>query len=161
MEEAITSFRKATQSKQVYADAYHNLALALAQNGAYDDAVTECQKLLALVAPFLDQTPDAVDGVAQLRTGLAALLHQVIAGSSAHDEEKGQPRAETLLVRITSIRGCSFRGKLASAPASRTMDFRVGTAVVFTTDHIHSLVKGRRPLRIAGHLFDTQAKDLP
>ena len=73
----------------------------------------------------------------------------------------GESRAETLLVRITSIRGCSSRGKLASAPASRTRDLRVGTAVVFTTDHIHSLVKGSRPVSIAGHLFHTHAKDLP
>src|SRR5262249_26201953 len=40
-----------------------------------------------LVAAFLDQTPNAVDGVAQLRTGLAALVHQVRTGGAAHDEE--------------------------------------------------------------------------
>ena len=54
----------------------------------------------------------------------------------------GEPRAETLLVRITSIRGCTFRGKLASKPSSASAGLVIGTTVVFTTDHIHSLWKG-------------------
>ena len=74
---------------------------------------------------------------------------------------KDQTRAETLLVRITSIRGCSFRGKLVSAPSSRTRDLRPGKSVIFTTDHIHSLLKGSRPMNIAYCLFYSQAKDLP
>jgi hypothetical protein len=40
-----------------------------------------------LIAASLDQAPDAVDGVVQLRTGLAALVSQVSAGGSAHEEE--------------------------------------------------------------------------
>jgi hypothetical protein len=50
---------------------------------------------------------------------------------------------ETLLVRITSIRGDAFRGKLASRPASAgLLGLRVGLALAFTGSHIHSLPKG-------------------
>ncbi len=52
---------------------------------------------------------------------------------------------ETLLVRITSIRGHAFRGKLANRPASATLaKLRVGSAVAFNTGHIHSLPRGRQ-----------------
>jgi len=51
---------------------------------------------------------------------------------------------ETLLVRITSIRGSMLRGKLATRPTSTGLsDLRVGSAVAFTTAHIHSLPRGR------------------
>ena len=51
---------------------------------------------------------------------------------------------ETLLVRITGIRGSSFEGRLADRPASKGLaDLRTGAALVFTADHIHSLPKGR------------------
>ena len=51
---------------------------------------------------------------------------------------------ETLLVRITSIRGDAFRGKLASAPTSAGLaGLRVGLALAFTGSHIHSLPTGR------------------
>src|SRR5262249_47230743 len=47
---------------------------------------------------------------------------------------------ETLTVRITSIEGNSFRGKLADRPTStRLSALRSGSTVVFTGDHIHSL----------------------
>src|SRR5262249_5176813 len=50
------------------------------------------------------------------------------------------PAAETLPVRITSIRGATFRGKLAARPAAASLsDLRAGAAVVFTATHIHSL----------------------
>ena len=50
---------------------------------------------------------------------------------------------ETLLVRITSIRGPAFRGKLAVRPASAGLSkLRVGSPVVFTATHIHSLPEG-------------------
>ncbi len=53
---------------------------------------------------------------------------------------------ETLIVRITSIRGCTFRGKLAESPAFVGLSrLRVGSAVSFTTAHIHSIPK--RPLK--------------
>jgi hypothetical protein len=49
---------------------------------------------------------------------------------------------ETVFVRITSIRGNAFRGKLANRPASAGLSkLRVGLAVAFTTAHIHSLPK--------------------
>jgi hypothetical protein len=51
---------------------------------------------------------------------------------------------ETLPVRITSIRGNAFRGKLASRPAFNGLSkLRVGSAVPFTRDHIHSIPKER------------------
>jgi len=50
---------------------------------------------------------------------------------------------ETLLVRITSIRGDTFRGKLASRPASAGLaELRIGLALAFTGSHIHSLPRG-------------------
>jgi hypothetical protein len=51
---------------------------------------------------------------------------------------------ETLLVRITSIRGDAFRGKLAGRPTSAGLaGLRVGLALAFTGSHIHSLATGR------------------
>jgi len=51
---------------------------------------------------------------------------------------------ETLRVRITSIRGLAFRGKLADKPARLgRSNLRLGCAVHFTTAHIHSIPKGR------------------
>jgi hypothetical protein len=54
------------------------------------------------------------------------------------------PRSfETLRVRITSIRGSSFRGKLANQPVSTALsNLRAGSPVAFTAAHIHSLPKG-------------------
>lgn len=50
---------------------------------------------------------------------------------------------ETLLVRITSIKGSTFRGKLAHRPTCAGLSkLPVGFPLVFTTDHIHSLPKG-------------------
>ncbi len=54
----------------------------------------------------------------------------------------GAPGAggETLLVRITSIRGGAFRGKLTSRPTSAALaGLGVGRALAFTGSHIHSL----------------------
>jgi hypothetical protein len=49
---------------------------------------------------------------------------------------------ETLSIRITSIRGKAFRGKLADKPASSGLSgLRIGAAVTFTRDHIHSVLK--------------------
>jgi hypothetical protein len=51
---------------------------------------------------------------------------------------------ETVLVRITRIRGPAFRGKLASRPASASLaGLRAGSPVAFTAAHIHSLPRGR------------------
>ena len=50
---------------------------------------------------------------------------------------------ETLLVRITSILGDAFRGKLASRPTSAGLSgLRVGLVLAFTGSHIHSLPRG-------------------
>lgn len=56
------------------------------------------------------------------------------------------PGAETLLVRITRISGAAFRGKLAGRPTLAGLSaLRVGSPVVFTTNHIHSLSKKQPP----------------
>ena len=64
---------------------------------------------------------------------------------------------ETLSVRITSIRGCAFRGKLARRSASpgrsKLLD---GTPIVFTTAHIHSLPR-REPAH--SHLHGVGRRD--
>jgi hypothetical protein len=53
--------------------------------------------------------------------------------------------AETLRVRITSVRAGRFRGKLTSRPASAAFSgMEVGSSVAFTAAHIHS-VSGARP----------------
>jgi hypothetical protein len=50
--------------------------------------------------------------------------------------------AETLRVRITSITGSAFRGKLVSKPVSAGLEqLRVGAAIVFSAAHIHSVPK--------------------
>ncbi len=49
---------------------------------------------------------------------------------------------ETVLVRITSIRGSAFRGKLVKRPNSSGLRrLGAGAAITFTTAHIHSLLK--------------------
>jgi hypothetical protein len=57
------------------------------------------------------------------------------------------PRAtETVAVRITSIRGAAFRGKLASGPILAGLSgLRAGSAVAFTRAHIHSVLKRGHP----------------
>jgi len=48
--------------------------------------------------------------------------------------------AETLRVRITSVRAGRFRGKLTSRPASPAFSsMEVGSLVAFTAAHIHSV----------------------
>jgi hypothetical protein len=54
----------------------------------------------------------------------------------------GSAAFETLLVRITSIRGSAFRGKLAKRPSSSGLaKLHAGDPIVFTTAHIHSLIR--------------------
>jgi hypothetical protein len=56
----------------------------------------------------------------------------------------GSPVSETVLVRITSIRGAAFRGKLVSRPASAGLaHLRAGWPLAFTAAHIHSIPKGQ------------------
>jgi hypothetical protein len=46
------------------------------------------------------------------------------------------------LVRITSIRGADFRGKLVAKPASSGLaELNAGSALVFTASQIHSVVQ--------------------
>jgi hypothetical protein len=53
---------------------------------------------------------------------------------------------ETLVVRITSIRGSAFRGKLADTPVSAGLaSLTARSSVVFRDAHIHSLQKVQRP----------------
>lgn len=52
---------------------------------------------------------------------------------------------ETVSVRITSIRGPAFRGKLACKPVSPGLSrLEIGSPVSFTASHIHSLARGRQ-----------------
>jgi hypothetical protein len=47
---------------------------------------------------------------------------------------------EMLALRITSIRGPVFRGKLVEEPsASGRLGLHVGSLLAFTTEHIHSI----------------------
>jgi hypothetical protein len=51
---------------------------------------------------------------------------------------------ERLLVRITSVRGNVFRGKLSRGPAAaRFPGVKVGSLLTFTADHIHSVASKR------------------
>jgi len=56
--------------------------------------------------------------------------------------EEGSFPGETLLVRITSIRGNAFRGRLAQRPSGRLVQLRQGRTIVFARAHIHSVSKG-------------------
>lgn len=52
----------------------------------------------------------------------------------------GPTSFETVLVRITSIRGQELRGKLVNKPASNALSrLREGSPVAFTTANIHSI----------------------
>ncbi len=54
----------------------------------------------------------------------------------------GTASFETRVVQITSIRGSAFRGRLLHRKASTaSARLRLGAAVAFTTDHIHSIAK--------------------
>jgi hypothetical protein len=58
----------------------------------------------------------------------------------------GPGACESLFVRITSIRGSAFRGKLANNPVCRSLSkLHIGSAVAFTANHIHSLKKQQPP----------------
>src|SRR5262249_15251158 len=57
----------------------------------------------------------------------------------------GTTSYETLSVRITSINGSAFRGKLADSPLAPGLSMlRVGSPVAFAAAHIHSLVRRRQ-----------------
>jgi hypothetical protein len=53
----------------------------------------------------------------------------------------GTTSFETRLVRITSIRGSAFRGKMVTSPTSSGLSkLDAGAPIAFTTAHIHSLL---------------------
>jgi hypothetical protein len=55
----------------------------------------------------------------------------------------GPTAFEMLPVRVTSIRGAAFRGKLADSPGSPALSrLRAGSPLAFTAAHIHSLLRG-------------------
>ncbi len=50
--------------------------------------------------------------------------------------------SETLRVRITSLKGDAYRGKLADQPVSAGLsNMKAGSTIVFTDNHIHSVAK--------------------
>ena len=54
----------------------------------------------------------------------------------------GAKSAETLVVRITNIKGALFRGKLASNPTCAGLSkLAAGSPLAFTTAHIHSVTE--------------------
>jgi hypothetical protein len=71
-----------------------------------------------------------------LRAGQFVKLTLVASGAGA---------GETLPVRITSIRGTTFRGKLARGPVSGNLSsLKAGSLVAFTAAHIHSILNEQR-----------------
>jgi hypothetical protein len=94
--------------------------------------------------------PVEIENIEQLRLreGIDDLeLRQAIRGLRVGDLVRltlltgATPSAgEMLLVRITRIRGETFRGKLTQSPSSANLSsLRAGAIVVFSRDHIHSL----------------------
>jgi hypothetical protein len=76
------------------------------------------------------------EGIRGLRVGDAVRLTLRAGAASA---------GETLLVRITRIRGRAFQGRLAARPASaRLASLRAGSLLDFTAAHIHSLPRAAR-----------------
>ena len=74
------------------------------------------------------------DGIRALRVGHFVRL-TLLTGTTLF-------AGETVLVRITSIRGQSLRGKLVERPVSADLaSIAAGSGVAFTAAHIHSLAK--------------------
>ena len=81
------------------------------------------------------EDPELCAQIARLKRGAFVNL-TILAGPA---EEWG----ETVRVRITSIRGDSFRGKLASRPrACTSAGLEIGAPINFRRGHIHSLSRG-------------------
>ncbi len=74
-------------------------------------------------------------------------LHAAIRGLRVGDHVKltvlaGPTSFETLVVRITRIRGLEFHGKLVKKPVSHRLgDLEVGSLLKFAAAHIHSIPK--------------------
>jgi hypothetical protein len=102
------------------------------------------------------KSPVEIEDIEQLRRRAAiddVELHEAIQGLRAGDYVKltilahaKAVTSETVLVRITRVKGSDFRGKLAVRPASPGFsELQIGAPLTFTADHIHSLPKGRLP----------------
>jgi hypothetical protein len=102
------------------------------------------------------KTPVEIEDIEQLRRRAAiddVELREAIHGLRAGDYVKltllahaKAVTSETVLVRITRVKGSDFRGKLAVRPASPGLSkLQIGEMLTFTADHIHSLPKGRLP----------------
>ncbi|MCI0684148.1 MAG: hypothetical protein L0Y71_18725 [Gemmataceae bacterium] len=78
-------------------------------------------------------------------TALAAAVRRLRAGALVNLTFLPHPEArpgQTLSVRITSRKGPTFRGTLVGRPTSASLaGLRVGAALRFTADHIHSILK--------------------
>jgi hypothetical protein len=75
----------------------------------------------------------------ELREGIRGLRAGDFVKLTLRSGTKPSP-GETLPVRITSIRGATFRGKLARKPAAPGLaGLALGAVVVFTAAQIHSL----------------------
>jgi len=87
---------------------------------------------------------EGIDDV-ELRNGIRRLrIGDLVKLTFLKETEPGA--GETLLVRITSISGCTFRGKLDDKPAASWLsNLPAGSSVAFTTAHIHSLAKRQPP----------------
>src|SRR5688572_24516363 len=73
-------------------------------------------------------------GIRELQAGDVVKLTLLIGATSS----------ETVSVRITSIHGAAFRGKLVKRPASPALaKIRLEAPLAFTTDHIHSVIKAQ------------------
>jgi hypothetical protein len=69
----------------------------------------------------------------------------------------GSHATETLRVRITRIRGSDFRGKLADQPAFGGLPgLDSGSAIAFTSSHIHSVAAKPRSTRPVSQLPPVQ-----
>jgi hypothetical protein len=74
--------------------------------------------------------------IGHLRVGDHVRLTFLTGPQSAH--------RETLLVRITRIRGSAFRGKLVGRPVGAALShLAVGSSLAFSAAHIHSLPEGQ------------------
>jgi len=84
-----------------------------------------------------------------LRIGDFVVL-TVLAGPEVHSGQQ-------LLVRITSIRGSKFRGRITEKPGSADLSKAdAGALVAFTTAHIHSLQK--KPVNVGTTGATTSAR---
>jgi hypothetical protein len=118
-------------------------------------------------------TPVEIENIEQLRRDkgiddveLRAAVRRLRAGDLVNLTflpEVPRARSETLCVRITRVRKTGFLGELTDRPASvHLAGLRVGLAVRFTSEHIHSIprqvcrpdqprqMSGSRPARAAG-----------